>query len=82
VDAGLVPACVESCPTRAMVFGDKNDPRSEVSQLLSANATNVLKKEMQTNPHVFYIFADEAAMSNVEEEINYRTEGALIKLRF
>jgi len=75
VDAGLLPACVEGCPTRAMVFGDMNDPRSEVSKLLASSPTQVLKKEMQTEPAVYYIGADEIAMSNVEEEINYFTEG-------
>jgi tetrathionate reductase subunit B len=82
LDAGLAPACVETCPTKAMIFGDKNDTKSEVAQVLATNATAVIKKEMQTNPHVFYISADETVMSNVEKEINYRTEGSLIKLKF
>jgi len=81
VDAGLLPACVETCPTRAMVFGDTNDSKSEISQILASNATGVLKKEMQTDPQVFYISADEAAMSNIEERINYYTEPAFIKLK-
>jgi tetrathionate reductase subunit B len=81
VDAGLVPACVETCPTRALIFGDVNDPKSEISKILATNATQVLKKEMQTDPHVFYIGPDETAMSNVEEEINYYTESTIIKLK-
>jgi tetrathionate reductase subunit B len=84
LDAGLTPACVETCPTRAMVFGDRNDSKSEISQVLAANATNVLKAEMQTEPQVFYISADESTMGNAEEEINYFAEplDKIIKFRF
>ena len=62
VDAGIAPACVASCPTRALVFGDRNDPRSEVTQLLATNATQVLKPEKDTEPQAFYIGADSVAM--------------------
>ncbi len=62
VDAGLEPACANSCPTRAMTFGDLNDPNSEVSRLLARNAVAVLKPEKSTQPQVFYIGADEALM--------------------
>lgn len=63
VDAGLVPACVESCVGHARVFGDINDPKSEVSMLLATNAVQTLKPEMGTNPRVFYIGADLEATS-------------------
>ncbi len=62
VDAGLEPACVNSCPTRAMTFGNMNDPDSEVSKLLARNAVSVLKPEKSTQPQVYYIGADEALM--------------------
>lgn len=64
VDAGLDPACVNACPTSALVFGDLNDPESKISKLLASNAVQVLKPEKDTRPHVFYIDADEVAMKS------------------
>ncbi len=62
IDVGLEPACVNACPTRAMVFGDMNDPESEISHMLATNAVQVLKPEKDTLPQVHYIAGDEAAM--------------------
>ena len=55
VDAGLLPACVTTCVGRARVFGDLNDPNSEVSQLLAHYPHVVRHPEYGTKPHVFYI---------------------------
>ncbi len=55
VDAGLLPACVESCVGGARVSGDINDVNSEVSKLLKEFPTLVLKPESGTLPKVFYI---------------------------
>jgi len=62
VDAGLLPACVETCIGRARVFGDMNDPNSDVAKLLATEPVAVLKPEMATEPRVFYIGADIDAM--------------------
>ncbi len=55
---GIKPACVSACPTSALIFGDLNDPGSEVSQVLAEFPTQVIKPEMGTEPQVFYIGLD------------------------
>jgi tetrathionate reductase subunit B len=55
VRKGLVPSCVNTCVGRARIFGDFNDPDSEVSELIRTNKTKVLKSELGTDPQVYYI---------------------------
>ena len=53
---GLQPACVEACGAgRAIVFGDLNDPESELRKMLSANHTVQRNPSLGTRPSVFYI---------------------------
>ncbi len=53
---GLEPACVEVCKgTGAMVFGDLNDPQSEVIKVLEKEHTIQRKPTAGTVPSVFYI---------------------------
>jgi molybdopterin-containing oxidoreductase family iron-sulfur binding subunit len=53
---GLEPACVEAVKDEgAIVFGDLNDPQSEVSKLLAENPTLQRKPALGTKPSVFYI---------------------------
>ncbi|MBW6517955.1 MAG: 4Fe-4S dicluster domain-containing protein [ANME-2 cluster archaeon] len=68
VDNGALPACVLSCMTKARVFGDMNDPNSEVSKLIHLYPTQLIKPGLGTEPKVFYIDADSSIMGRVEED--------------
>ncbi len=49
------PACVETCPTKVRVFGDLNDPNSEVSKLLETREHYTLAPDAGTRPKHFYL---------------------------
>ena len=58
VSKGIAPACVNTCQGRARIFGDMNDPDSEVAKLIATQPVTVLRQEMGTKPNVYYIAAD------------------------
>jgi formate-dependent nitrite reductase membrane component NrfD len=62
VENQLLPACVSVCPTECRIFGDLDDPASEVAQIAQRQATSVRKPEKGTIPKVFYIGAEESAI--------------------
>jgi tetrathionate reductase subunit B len=67
IDAGLLPACVETCVGGARIFGDLNDPQSELRRRLAAakGRVKVLKPEQRSRPNVFYIGLDEVVQRHV-----------------
>lgn len=56
LEAGLEPACVETCPGGTLIFGDLDDPKSAISQFQTKyrRELTVLKPEEKTDPQVFY----------------------------
>ena len=54
-DGDVQPACVQTCPTEALVFGDRNDPESRVSQAMNDERAYHVLEELNTAPSVVYL---------------------------
>ncbi|HMD36640.1 MAG TPA: NrfD/PsrC family molybdoenzyme membrane anchor subunit [Vicinamibacterales bacterium] len=62
VEQQLLPACVSVCPTECRIFGDLDDPASEVARIAQQQGVAVRKPEKGTMPKVFYLAAHESAI--------------------
>jgi molybdopterin-containing oxidoreductase family iron-sulfur binding subunit len=54
IDAGLQPACAESCTNKAILFGDLNDPNSEISKKIRAVTSVQVRADLGLNTGVRY----------------------------
>ena len=54
VDQGLQPACAEACPNKAILFGDLNDPESEIARKVRSVASVQVRADLRLNPGVRY----------------------------
>ena len=52
---GLLPACVEACREKALVFGDLKEPGSEIGKTLRNRTVFQRQPELGTRPKVYYI---------------------------
>jgi len=55
---GMVPACVEVCPTQTRVFGDRKGRASPLVRFMRMHKIRVLKPYLNTEPTVFYAGLD------------------------
>lgn len=54
-DGEVIPACVQTCPTSALAFGDRNDPQSMVAAVLQDQRKFRVLEELGTEPNVYYL---------------------------
>jgi molybdopterin-containing oxidoreductase family iron-sulfur binding subunit len=53
-DGDIKTACQQTCPANAIIFGDGNDPNSEVSKALKSERTYYVLEELNVQPGVGY----------------------------
>jgi len=55
VDRDATPACVIICPTKAIHFGDLDDPNSEINRVIKEKHGHTFHPEFDTEPSISYI---------------------------
>jgi tetrathionate reductase subunit B len=66
IDKGLSPACVQTCVGHALIFGDVNDPDSEVSRLLAEKEwVKLTTDEVNVGPNHYYYTAGKSVPEEV-----------------
>jgi MoCo/4Fe-4S cofactor protein with predicted Tat translocation signal len=54
VDGDIKVACQQTCPTNAIIFGNANDPKSELAQALKSERSYYVLEELNVQPGIGY----------------------------
>ena len=54
-DGEVQPACVQSCPANALVFGDRKNPESQVAKSMNDPRAYQVLEELNTDPSIVYL---------------------------
>ena len=54
-DGAIQPACQQTCPADAIVFGDVNDPESKIARLVESPRSYSVLGELNVRPNVNYL---------------------------
>jgi MoCo/4Fe-4S cofactor protein with predicted Tat translocation signal len=64
-DGEIVTACQQACPAEAIIFGNKNDPKSRVSKLRANQRNYQVIADQNTRPRTTYL----AEVLNLNQEL-------------
>jgi molybdopterin-containing oxidoreductase family iron-sulfur binding subunit len=54
IDQGGQPACAEACANKVILFGDLNDPNSEIAKKVKSVVSTQIRADLRLNPGVRY----------------------------
>ena len=69
-DSEYVPACGESCPTKAIHFGNLADPASEVSRLAEGKNSFRLLEQLGTEPKIHFLSTQSWVHKKMETKLS------------
>ena len=76
-EGDYIPACVEMCPTGAMVFGDLENPEHKVHKLSKSPYAFRLLERLNTKPQVYYYSKREWVRKQGDNYLEHETVGGV-----